>query len=261
MKNLLTLIVGLGSYALFLVASAYAFFFTMGRPLPSPVTLPHTTPTAAFLIDMGLMLLFGIQHSMMARPRWKEVWIRVVPPALERSLYVLTASCVLLATFWCWQPIPGIVWEIRFPLIRAIVYGVCLIGWGIVLISTFQIDHFELFGLRQMWQALRHQPQRPVEFQCPLLYRFVRHPMMDGFLLLFWAVPTMTIDRLLLALGMTIYILVGISFEERALRREFGAAYERYQAVTPQLIPAPWRLRHSTQRSLRYPNSGSVVKK
>lgn len=260
MKTLLTLIVGLGSYALFLVASVYAVSFTLGGLLPDPISIPHATLVPALLIDVGFIFIFGFQHSTMARSRWKARWTAIVPPALERSFFVLITSCILLAAFWCWQPISATLWQIDSPLARAIVYGICLLGWGIVLWSTFQIDHFELFGLRQTWQAICNKPPVSAEFRRPFLYRFVRHPMMAGFLVVFWATPTMTIDRLVLALGMTVYILIGITFEERALRQQFGAAYEQYQSEVPRLIPFPQRLRSSSRQKLKYPNSGSVVK-
>ncbi len=219
--------------------------------------MPHLF--SRLLVDVGLILIFGIQHSVMARSGWKERWTTIIPPALERSLYVLVASCILLVMFWCWQPISGVIWQINESPIRVIVYGICLAGWVIVVLSTFQIDHFELFGLRQMWQALRHQSPRPAEFKRPFLYRIVRHPMMVGFLLAFWATPTMTVDRLIFTLGMTIYILVGISFEERALRRQFGKTYEKYQAEVPQLIPLPRKLHSFIWTKLRYASTGSAT--
>lgn len=257
MKHLLTLFVGVVSYVLFLVAALYAISFTWGGILPDPVSIPHAPPALALLVDVSLLLAFGIQHSVMARSGWKKRWITIIPPAMERSLYVLVASCLLLAMFWCWQPISSIIWQINEPTIRVIVHGICLAGWAIVILSTFQIDHFELFGLRQVWQALHHQSPKPTEFKRPFLYRIVRHPMMVGFLLVFWATPTMTIDRLVLALGMTIYILVGISFEERALRRQFGMTYEKYQAEVPQLIPLPRKRQSVIGTTLSDTSSGS----
>ncbi|HEX5548933.1 MAG TPA: NnrU family protein, partial [Ktedonobacterales bacterium] len=221
MKHLPTLVVGVVSYLLFLVAALYGISFTLGGILPDPVSIPHAPAALALLVDVGLLLAFGIQHSVMARSGWKKRWTTIIPPAMERSFYVLIASGILLAMFWCWQPITGIIWQFNGSAIRAIAYSICLAGWVIVVWSTFQIDHFELFGLRQMWQRLRDQPPRPAEFKRPFLYRIVRHPMMVGFLLVFWATPTMTVDRLVLALGISIYILVGVTFEEHALRRQF----------------------------------------
>jgi len=258
-KHLLTLVVGVVSYILFLVSALYALSFTLGGILPVPISIPHAPDVLALLVDVGLLLTFGIQHSVMARSGWKKRWITIIPPAMERSLYVLIASGILLALFWSWQPISGVIWQINGTPIRAVVYGVCLAGWAIVVLSTFQIDHFELFGLRQMWQTLRDQPPRPIAFKRPFLYRIVRHPMMAGFLLVFWATPTMTVDRLVLALGMTIYILVGISFEERALRRQFGVTYEKYQTEVPQLIPLPRKHHSVIGTALRDTSSGSAT--
>lgn len=237
MRNLATLIVGLGSYLLSLVTTLYAISFTLGGLLPLPVALPSAPLIPALLLDVGLIALFGIQHSLMARARWKRWWTSIILPALERSLYVLLASCILLGLFWFWRPIPTALWQIGNPLLRASVYGLCLAGWGLVLLSTFQIDHLELFGLRQVWQAIHKQAQPQSEFRLPFLYRLVRHPMMGGFLLAFWATPQMTVDRLVFAVGMSLYILIGIAFEERALRREFGQAYKTYQAKVPRLVP------------------------
>jgi methanethiol S-methyltransferase len=237
-RNLVTLAVGVGSYLLFLVTTLYALSFTLGGGLfPLPFALPSAPLMLALLIDVGLIALFGVQHSLMARAGWKQWWTSIIPPALERSVYVLSSSCVLLALFWFWQPIPTVIWRIDNPLFRAGVYGVCLLGWGIVFLATFQIDHFELFGLQQVWRAIREQPPVKATFRRPFLYRFVRHPLMVGFLLAFWATPLMTFDRLLFALGMTFYILIGVSFEERSLRRELGSVYEQYQAETPRLLP------------------------
>ena len=257
MKHLPTLVVGVVSYMLFLVSALYGLSFTLGGLLPDPISIPHAPAVLALFVDVGLLLAFGIQHSVMARSGWKKRWTTVIPPAMERSLYVLIASCILLAMFWCWQPISGVIWQIDRSPIRAVVYGVCLVGWVIVVLSTFQIDHFELFGLRQMWQTLRDQPPRSAEFKRPFLYRIVRHPMMVGFLLVFWATPTMTVDRLVLALGMTIYIMVGVSFEERALRRQFGVTYEKYQAEVPQLLPLPRKRHSAVGAALRDTSSGS----
>ena len=259
MKHLPTLIVGIVGYVLFLVAALYGVSFTLGGVLPDPISISHAPPVLALLVDVSLILIFGVQHSVMARAGWKERWTSVIPSALERSFYVLVASCILLATFWCWQPISSVLWQINESPIRAIVYGTCLAGWVLVLLSTFQIDHFELFGLRQVWQALRNQSQRPAEFRRPFLYRFVRHPMMAGFLLVFWSAPTMTVDRLVFAVGMTIYILIGLSFEERALRRQFGMTYEKYQTEVPQLIPLPRKLHSFIWTKLRYASTGSTT--
>lgn len=258
MKHLPTLCVGVISYLLFLVAALYGLSFTLGGILSDPISTPHAPAALALLVDVGLLLAFGIQHSVMARPGWKKQWTTIIPPTLERSLYVLIASILLLAMFWCWQAISGAIWQVNGPVVRILIYGLCLVGWAIVILSTFQIDHFELFGLRQVWQALRNQPTMPTEFKRPFLYRIVRHPMMVGFLLAFWATPTMTVDRLVFALGMTAYILVGITFEERALRRQFGVTYEKYQAEVPQLIPLPRKGQSVVGTRLKDTSSGSA---
>lgn len=239
MKNLAALTIGIGSYLLFLVSAIYGVSFTLGGALPTPIAVPPTPAVAALIIDVSLIALFGVQHSLMARARWKQWWTTIVPPALERSLYVLLASILLLALFWLWRPIPTVIWQISDPLLRTAVYGACLAGWAIVVLATFQINHFELFGLQQVWRAIRNQPPAPAEFRLPFLYRIVRHPLMSGFLLAFWATPLMTVDRLLFALGMSVYILIGLFYEERTLRREFGEVYEKYRSEVPGLIPFP----------------------
>jgi len=236
-RTLATLTVGVGAYMAFLVTATYGVSFTLGGVLPAPFGAPPTSALLAILIDSGLLALFGVQHSVMARARWKRWWTSIIPPTLERSLYVLLASAILLALFWFWQPVPTLIWQISDPLLRASVNGICLAGWVIVVLATFQLDHFELFGLQQVWRATRNRPQVAPEFRTPILYQIVRHPLMSGFLLAFWATPVMTIDRLVFALGMSLYILIGLAFEERALRREFGPVYEKYEAAVPRLIP------------------------
>jgi protein-S-isoprenylcysteine O-methyltransferase Ste14 len=242
-KTLALLTVGVGAYAAFLVAAIYGISFTLGGILPAPIDIPQTSAGPAILIDVGLIALFGVQHSLMARARWKQWWTSMVPSAIERSLYVLLASALLLALFWGWRPIPTLIWQITNPLLRASLYGVCLAGWAIVVLATFQLDHFELFGLRQVWRATHNRPQVTQGFRTPFLYRIVRHPLMSGFLLAFWATPVMTIDRLVFAFGMSLYILIGLAFEERALRREFGSVYAKYEAAVSRLIPLPLKRR------------------
>ena len=240
-RTLATLTVGLGSYLLFLISMAYGVSFTLGGLLPVPVALPHTHLLLAFLIDLGLIACFGVQHSLMARVRWKQWWISIIPPALERSLFVLFASCILLALFWLWQPISIVIWRISDPPFQFAIYGACLAGWAIAVLATFQINHFELFGLQQIWRAIHSKPQVSPEFRLPFMYRIVRHPMMSGLLLAFWATPLLTVDRLLFAVGMSLYIVIGLSYEERTLRREFADVYEKYQAGVPRLVPLHWR--------------------
>jgi protein-S-isoprenylcysteine O-methyltransferase Ste14 len=254
-RTLATLAIGVGAYMAFLVAAIYGISFTLGGVFPAPFDVPYTPAPPAILIDVGLLALFGVQHSVMARAGWKRWWTSIIPPALERSLYVLLTSALLLALFWLWQPIPTAIWEVTNPLLRASIYGVCLAGWAIVVLATFQIDHFELFGLRQVWRATRNQSQVAPRFRIPFLYQIVRHPLMSGFLLAFWATPGMTIDRLVFALGMSLYILIGLAFEERALRREFGPVYGKYEAEVPRLIPFP------IKRRSRSPSRHSAIER
>lgn len=237
MKRLLALFVGVVGYLLFLLALLYAMAFTLDLAVPAPIVVPRAMPWTAAFIDAGLLLLFGVHHSVMARRRSKEYLTRIIPPRLERSIYVMTASCVLLAISWYWQPIPPILWQVNQSVVREIPFGLTLVGWGIVIFSSYLIDHFELFGLKQVWQTFRGKTPSETPFRTPSLYRLVRHPMMVGLLVVFWTNPTMTIDRLFFALGMSVYILIGVAFEERDLLRIFGATYENYQAKVPGLIP------------------------
>ncbi|MFB6241083.1 MAG: methanethiol S-methyltransferase, partial [Gemmatimonadota bacterium] len=193
----------------------------------------------ALLVDVGLLLLFAVQHSVMARDWFKERWTRVVPEHLERSTYVLFASLVLALIFWQWRPIPGTVWSVEGPG-ASVLWGLFGLGWAIVLVSTFLIDHFDLFGLRQVWSHFRGEVYEPPEFQEPALYRYVRHPLYLGFLLAFWAIPEMTVGHLLFAAATTGYILVAIRFEESDLLRYHGEQYARYRERVPMLIPRPW---------------------
>jgi protein-S-isoprenylcysteine O-methyltransferase Ste14 len=197
---------------------------------------PAAAPALAAIIDLALIALFGIQHSVMARPAFKSRWTRIVPPAMERSLYVLMTSIVLIVLFLGWRPIDGMVWNVTSPPLAAILWGVFWIGWLTVLVSTFLINHFELFGLQQAWFA-RRRDEQPPRLREPLLYRLVRHPMMTGFFLALWAIPTMSAAHLLLAAGMSLYILVALRYEERDLVGTFGADYEDYRGRVGMLLP------------------------
>ncbi|HKP60000.1 MAG TPA: isoprenylcysteine carboxylmethyltransferase family protein [Polyangiales bacterium] len=194
----------------------------------------------ALAIDALLIALFGLQHSCMARPRFKAWWTRIVPAEIERSTYVLAASACLALLFWQWRPLVGAeLWHVSHgPL--AIAWAVlAAIGWGIAFASTFMLDHLDLFGLRQVWYAFRGRPYPSLGFATPGLYRAVRHPIYLGFLIAFWATPVMTVGRLVFAGGMTIYVLTAIRFEERDLMQRYGAAYGRYRARVRMLLPLP----------------------
>jgi methanethiol S-methyltransferase len=183
----------------------------------------------ALPLNLLLLGLFAVQHSIMARPAFKRWWARLVPDPVERSTYVLMSSLLLALLFWQWRPLPGAVWEAEQPVIAAALWGLSVVGWLMVLTSTFLIDHFDLFGLRQVYLYAAAKPYSPPPFRTPALYRVVRHPIMLGFLIAFWATPNMTWGHLLFAGMMTAYIVVGIRLEERDLRNAFGSAHEKYQ--------------------------------
>ena len=229
---------GLAAYALFLLASLYAVGFVGGFATPTTLDGPRQIPlTAALAVDLGLLGLFALQHSGMARPAFKRQWTRFVPEPIERSTYVLLSSLALLLLFWQWQPIGGVVWQVEQPLAVAALYGIFATGWLIVLVTTFLINHFDLFGLRQVWLHLRGKPYRPLGFVTPGPYRHVRHPLYVGWLLAFWATPTMTAAHLLFALMTTGYILIAIRFEERDLGDAYGEQYAAYRRSVPMLVP------------------------
>ena len=209
-----------------------------------PITVNQRPGEAAPLglavaVDLALVLLFGLQHSVMARPAFKRWWTRTVPPALERSTYVLLASFFLTLLMLLWQPIPGVVWQFDSPAGQAVLWTLFALGIPLCVVASFQIDHFDLLGLRQVWLQFRGRPYTPPEFTEPWLYRVVRHPIQLGVLLLLWPLPTMTVGHLLLASAMTIYILIGLYFEERDLVAEFGERYRAYRRRVPGLIPLP----------------------
>ena len=230
-------------YAAFFAAFVYLIGFVAGYPaLPSHVDAnPHwrlaATPATAALIDLALIALFGVQHSVMARPGFKAGWTRIVPAPIERSVYCLASALVLALLYMFWQPIPAAVWDIEAPALRAAVWGLFALGWGIVFLSTWLINHFELFGLAQVWRHWRGSEARAARLTTPLFYRVVRHPLYSGFLLAFWAAPTMTAGHLLLAVGMTAYVLIAIRYEERDLIGVFGADYEDYRRRVGTLVP------------------------
>ena len=236
--RILFFVYGCLAYALFFLTFLYAIAFVGGfgvpRILDGPLTMPFMT---ALLIDAGLLGVFAVQHSVMARPWFKRRWTQVVPWAIERSTYVLCASLALDLLFWQWRPLGGIVWSIETPLLRSIVWALFAYGWLQVLVITFYIDHFDLFGLRQVWLHLRGRQYTRVPFAKPLPYRLVRHPLYLGFVIAFWSAPTMSVTRLVFAAATTAYILIAIQFEERDLSHEHGAAYDAYREQTPMLVP------------------------
>jgi protein-S-isoprenylcysteine O-methyltransferase Ste14 len=241
MKRILTALYGGACYALFLVTFAYLIAFLGDLAVPKTIDSGAAGPgLAALLVDLGLIGLFGLHHSLMARATAKKRLGRLIPSSVERSTYVLAASLILLLLAWQWRPLPGLVWETRSAGLALVASGLFWMGWLIALASTFLINHFELFGLQQVFLDLTARPPAPSHFQTPWFYKFVRHPMMLGLLVAFWAAPRMTVGHLLFAAGMTLYVLIGIHFEERDLLRHFGEAYADYQRETPMLLPR-WR--------------------
>lgn len=240
MRRWLILTYGIACYTLFLAATVYLIGFLAGWGTPTTLDGPVTDPLGrALAIDLGLLAVFGVQHSVMARPGFKQWWTRLVPPALERSTYVLATNLALAVLFWQWRPIGGVVWEIESPAFRGAVWALFALGWVVVLVTTHLIDHFDLFGLRQTWLAFRGRPYTPPAFVMPGPYRIVRHPLYIGWLLTFWAAPTMTVARLLFAAGLTMYILLAIRWEERDLLAAFPS-YADYRRRVPMLLPR-WR--------------------
>ena len=243
-----TFVFGIVSYGVFLGVFLYAIGFIGGFGTPTTLDgIPQRPVIEALAIDLALLGLFAVQHSVMARPAFKRWWTRIVPEAAERSVYVLLSSLALVALFVLWEPIGGVIWSAQ-GLARAGVIGVYLLGWALLLYSTFLIDHFDLFGLRQVWNRLRGNSYEAPKFYTPSLYRIVRHPLYVGWLTIFWAAPTMTIAHLVFAIGTTAYILIAIQLEERDLVAAFGDTYVEYRRGTPMLIPRLWR-RRAAQRT------------
>lgn len=242
MKRYLTLGYGAAAYLLFLAAFLYLVGFVGNFALPRSVDRGLAGRIAeAVLINAALLVLFGVQHSVMARPAFKRWWVRVVPSSIERSTYVVVSSVVLAVMYWQWRTMPTVIWDVRAPAARAVLWVLFWLGWAIALLATFLINHFDLFGLRQVYLASRQQPYTSLEFRVRLLYRLVRHPLMLGFLIAFWAAPTMTAGHLLFSIGMTIYILIATQLEERDLVASLGHQYRDYRREVSMLLPIPRR--------------------
>jgi methanethiol S-methyltransferase len=249
-KKFLSLIYGILAYLLFLGTFVYAIGFVGNIGVSKSLDGTATGPWfRSCLIDLGLLSLFALQHSGMARVGFKRQITRVISPAIERTTFVAASSIALLAVTMLWQPLGGVIWSVENAAGRAILYAGFACGWAIVLLSTFLINHFELFGLQQVWQNLRGRPKVRPAFVTPLFYRVVRHPLYAGFLLAFWCTPTMTVAHLLFAAMTTAYILVAIQLEERDLVRAHPE-YARYRERVPMLIPGTLRTRHSARRQI-----------
>jgi len=238
----LMLVYSLAAYTLFLGVFLYAIAFVAGIGVPVTVNTPSSMgATAAAVTDLVLLGLFGIQHSGMARRGFKRWWIRIIPEPAERTTYVVFSSLVLALMMWQWQGLPGTVWEVRGALGSGILWALCALGWLVVLTSTFMINHFDLFGLRQAWHFVRGDRPEPLPFQTRFLYKVVRHPIMLGFVIAFWATPRMTAGHLLFAAVSTAYIVTALQLEERDLLRHFGERYRAYRGRVPMLLPLPLR--------------------
>lgn len=241
MSRAAALFFAIASYAIFFASFLYLIAFVGDLPVPKTVDLPPSglSPIAAALVDIGLIALFGLQHSVMARAGFKRTWTKVVPPVIERSTYVLCASVMLLILFWFWQPIGTNVWLVSANMrwLTFILWVAFWSGFAIVLISTFLINHFELFGLEQAWLNMVGRKVEAPELQQPFFYKWVAHPIYAGFFLAFWSTPHMTQGHLLLAAGLSIYMLVAIRYEERDLTNLFGEDYRRYRSGVGMLVP------------------------
>jgi len=248
MRRLLTFVYGLAAYVACLAILLYLIGFSGDLLVPRSVDRgADGSALEAVLVDLLLLAAFGVQHSVMARRGFKAWWTRVVPPAVERSTYVVATCAVLALLFRFWLPIAApVVWRVEHTVGAALLWTVFATGWLLVLVSTFQIDHFELFGLKQVLARVAERPAPEARFRTPFLYRYVRHPLYAGLLLTFWSVPVMTAGRLLFALGCTVYILIGIAFEERDLLREFGERYRAYREQVGMLVPQPGSARGAT---------------
>jgi len=242
MVRLLAVLYGICAYAVFLFTILYAIGFVGNLIVPKSIDSGTVgTLVESFAVNVMLLGLFAIQHSVMARQGFKRWWTRIVPPSIERSTFVILSSLVLLLLYWQWRPMPALIWTAHNPLIAWALHVISWCGWGLLFASTFMLSHFELFGLSQVFAQLFGRNLAPPQFRVPLLYRVVRHPIYLGFLLAFWATPEMTVGHLLFAVATTGYILIGIQFEERDLIDTFGDRYQRYRQQVAMLIPWPGR--------------------
>ncbi len=238
----LVLAYGLLCYAIFFLVFVYFIAFVMDLAVPRSVDRgPEAPPLLAALTNLGLISVFAMQHTIMARSGFKQWLTRFIPFAAERSTFVLVTSLVLGALCYYWRPLPGIVWQVDSPLLAGVLWTICAAGWLLVFASSFMIDHCDLFGLRQVWLHFRRREYTHSPFVTRWVYKYIRHPLMLGVLLGIWFTPTMTQGHLLLAAGLTVYILIGIGYEERDLVRYLGMPYRKYQQTVPRLLP--WKRR------------------
>jgi len=238
LKRILFFAYGVVCYLIFFGTFLYAVGFIGNFGVPTTLDgAPRTDLTTAFAINTGLLALFAVQHSVMARRWFKQQWTRIVPQPIERSTYVLFSSLALILLFWQWRPMGGVVWSVQDPVTTVVLRALFAFGFALVLVSTFLINHFDLFGLRQVWLQLIGKPYTTLRLGTPGPYRVVRHPLYVGWLFAFWMTPTMTLAHLLFSIATTAYILLAIKWEEADLSAEHGSAYEKYRRSVPMLVP------------------------
>lgn len=234
---------GLASYLIGVSALLALILFMLGVFEFTGGPLRESRIFPAIVVDLLLLVAFALQHSVMARPGFKKRWTRIIPAAAERSTYLLATGLFLVPMLILWQRMPTIVWSVDSPMLRWSLYAVAVAGWAYLFAASFAINHFELFGLQQVYQALRGSPLSPAPFRERWMYRFDRHPIMTGLLVGMWVTPTMTLDHLLFAAGCTLYVWVGVFFEERSMQRQWGQTYEDYRGRVGSIVPtfASWR--------------------
>jgi len=238
MGKVFAFVYGLAVYCLFVAVFLYAVGFVADWLVPKSIDSGEPGDLAAsLLVNAALLAVFAIQHSMMARPGFKAWWTTIVPSSLERSTYVLLSDLALALLFWQWQPLPDVVWHVEDPAGAMALRGLSALGWLMALASTFAISHFDLFGLRQVYLYLRDERYRQVDFRLVGLYKLVRHPLMLGFIIAFWATPHMTVGHLFFAVATTLYIFIALQLEERDLLAHFGEKYREYKKQVPMILP------------------------
>ncbi len=238
MKRLFILLYGIVCYVIFLVTVLYAVGFVGNFGVPRGIDSAPVDPTGqSIFINFLLLAIFAVQHSVMARPTFKKVWTKIIPVAAERSTYVLLTSAALLLLFRYWQPLGGVVWEVSNPAGRSLLWAGFALGWVLVIVSTFLINHFELFGLKQVWLNFKKREYTWDSFVTPGLYKYTRHPMYLGFIFAFWSTPTMTVSHMFFALATTVYIFVAVRLEERNLGEFLGEDYYEYKRQVPMIFP------------------------
>ena len=241
MGRILALVYGVAAYLVFFVTFLYAIAFVGNLFVPKSIDTGPTaaTLTRALIMNVILLSIFAVQHSVMARPEFKRWWTRYVPQAIERSTYVLLSSLALILLFWQWRPVDSVIWEVRNTAGQYILWAIFLFGWGMALLSTLLINHFDLFGLRQVYLYSKNQEYTHLGFKEILLYKIVRHPIMLGFIIAFWATPRMTAGHLLFAAVTTVYVLAAIQLEERDIAKIHGADYDEYRSRVSMIVPIP----------------------